>query len=573
ENENTKEVENIEENLNGSEVEQKMNIVDASAYKMDVLHLLKVKLTAQKKVNVVDITKYKDEHYEEKTLTKTKEIPDSLINMLAEHVIENGEVTLIESMLTRNEISCAEYEKYTNVEFGEMDGARSIIVDGDNDGIADLFSLTFTGFSGDCELEFRKGNGDGTYTKTHMYWGCLRAPFGVLNYDNVNYILLEDIDYKTSNYGGYHVFLYDNGEMVDAKSILIETVDYKMDILQEESSFAEIEEVKNTLCKKEYPSILENSYYYSIIGTAEQLKKEGEDAYSCDIDNDGQVEYYHKSMSWPSKLSLDMHCTYEFEDSTIVADISNSLQEDGEGELYTFWFNQVGNQNVLYMYYEKDWDYTLYAFLIQKKEVFGEEKKIVKRMEQLQELELMKIDEVKKLKTIDEIMAIPKEVFNEMGEKELCGIILNPIGAGTFRSLDKWAQRFREVYSFDMEVLCHEKMYTLFLEGISEIASWSEGIIITEIGEETIFVDCETNKEIQRICFKCNGKQYQYEAVINDDCFDTGIIDYLNEIIKERDTEKQFWVTSDGYQTYLIFFNTKEWAEKFEEYMGYSLEE
>ncbi|WP_310603741.1 hypothetical protein [Anaerosporobacter sp.] len=572
-----KENENIDENENTLEREEKLRTTDTlPAYKTEVTPLLKVKFTAQKKVTVTDLTEYWkgcEETNERKVVEKAKEIPDALITMLTEHVMEKNGVVALDSMLIRTGISEEEYVKHSKVELDETCWTDVIQVDGDNDGIDDLVSLTFYGgTSGFSELELCKGNGDGTYTLTDSY-SCLRTSIGAINYEGINYILLRDFDYDTNYYSGYKVYLYDKGVLVDARRLSIKATDYEMDILQEESDFAEIEEIKTTLCKKEYPSILENSDY-SIYGTAEEVRKEDTFVYSCDIDNDGTVERYNKEMFWPSTMWNIMHCSYDFEDSTLISDISNDLEEKGEkGKLYTFWLDKVGNQNVLYMYIVEDLDYKLYAFSIQKKEVFGVEKILAQRIEQVKELGLMRSNELQKAKLIEGISEIPEEVINEMGERELCGMILDSIGGGTFDyDSGEWTSTSDSVYSFDVEMFWVDKMYTQFLEGVSAITYYDD-IRFTEIEEQTGLKDSETGKEIQRIRFRCNEKQYQYDAVVDNDWFDVGMIAYMNEVLKEHNSEKQLWVTSDGYQNCILFYETAEWAKEFEKSMGYALEQ
>jgi len=66
-------------------------------------------------------------------------------------------------------------------------------------------------------------------------------------------------------------------------------------------------------------------------------------------------------------MATVMHLIYYFEDSSILDDLSEKLAEEvGDGFLYAFWLDEVNGKNILYLYYGKNLDFTLYAFLIKK---------------------------------------------------------------------------------------------------------------------------------------------------------------------------------------------------------------
>lgn len=329
-----------------------------------VQQLFQVQFTAKKQATSQDITEYYKTAEGASKVSKTKTIPDDLTKLLLEKVnLADGEA-VVEDMLKQNEISTEEFTKLTKADIEDTVSLTAIQADGDNDGIDDIIVMNFRGgTSGLCDLEFYKGTKDKSYTLTDLY-NCVLTSFGVLNYEGKNYVVLKEFDYNTNYYNGYTLLLFDNGILADGKYISLEAEDYDMNIIQEDDSFAGIEEVKKTLSKKSYPSILENSEYV-IYGNAEQQKKDSDFEYSCDIDNDGVDEYYNKNMSFPSSLGITMKLVYEFDSSNNLEGIDELLTRENE-ELYSFWIDKVGDKNVLYVYFGEDQDYTLYAYMIQR---------------------------------------------------------------------------------------------------------------------------------------------------------------------------------------------------------------
>jgi hypothetical protein len=359
ENQNTKE----EETKNEGQINDKDAENSSQALPQGVTQLLQVKFTAKKQAIPEDITEYYSSMEEKNKVTKKKSIPSRLTDLLIKTMNQADGETSVETMLNKNEISQEKCMKLTGISVADDGSIVTIQADGDNDGIDDLIVMNYGGGSGGfSELEFYKGNSEGTYTQTNSY-SCMDTVFGVLTQEGSNYIVMKEFNDETKCYNGYSVLLYEGGKLADAKKITIEATDYDMEVLQEDDTFSGIEEVKKTLCKKNYPSILKNSNLV-IYGTAEQVHEGEEYEYTCDIDNDGVEEYYNKYMWLPSTMGRIMYLENEFKDSTIVPEIRSTIVENDT--LYAIWFDKVVDKNITYMYYSDDLDYTLYAYLIQK---------------------------------------------------------------------------------------------------------------------------------------------------------------------------------------------------------------
>ena len=60
-----------------------------------------------------------------------------------------------------------------------------------------------------------------------------------------------------------------------------------------------------------------------------------------------------------------------------------------------------------------------------------------------------------------------------------------------------------------------------------------------------------------------NSKEYKYIAKVKNDWFDMKMIGYINKILQENNCKKFLYVSNDGWQNCILFYNTEEWSEKF----------
>lgn len=149
---------------------------------------------------------------------------------------------------------------------------------------------------------------------------------------------------------------------------------------------------------------------------------------------------------------------------------------------------------------------------------------------------------------------LPGEFTASMEQKEIIGMILTEYDWET----DSEPKMF---FTFDMECMDVDHMYTNFLNSIAEIAG--DDLIITDIIEDTSKVDYDSGRGTQTISFQCNGKSCQYAASVYNDWFDEGMLTYMNDVISEQNTGKNLYVTSDSYQECIVFYQTKEWAKSY----------
>lgn len=302
------------------------------------------------------------------TYTHSSRIPKELAELILGAMSKEEEETTFTPLRVGTEISQEEFCNLTGLSLEETEAAFALKVDVDNDGIEDLVGQIFWGGTGGfSSMQLYKGSKDGSYELTSSM-ECLLQDYSFLSYQGKNYLLMKQFNYYTKYYSGYTLYLYESGILADGMSFTFEIIDYEMKIISESTNFVGIEQIKKTLCNKNMPKILENNDGV-IYGTAESIDESYETGYrySSDIDNDGKTEKYDKYMWYPSNMGTVMQGNYEFEDSTVLDNLCNRLAEIMEEyRFYTFWVDKVEGKNVIYLYYGKNLDYSLYAFLIEQ---------------------------------------------------------------------------------------------------------------------------------------------------------------------------------------------------------------
>lgn len=168
--------------------------------------------------------------------------------------------------------------------------------------------------------------------------------------------------------------------------------------------------------------------------------------------------------------------------------------------------------------------------------------------------------------------AFPSEIAESMDAEQRNGMILMYIDWLLYS--DEAAEPStepRQFFCFDMECMELERMYTVFVNSVAEIAG--DDLVFTDIQEDTSQVDYDSGTGVQTISFQCNGKAYQYNAVVYNDWFDVGMLTFMNDVISEQSSGRHLYVTSDGYQTCIVFCRTKDWAARFKKSTGITLEQ
>ncbi len=158
---------------------------------------------------------------------------------------------------------------------------------------------------------------------------------------------------------------------------------------------------------------------------------------------------------------------------------------------------------------------------------------------------------------IDGVLAMPANFLEDFEEYHVIGLLLNAI------SDYGYADR---VYSFDTEVADIENMYSVFL---ARIATLTHGdLACSQIVENLDDAAYAAGIGIHNVRFQCGPKEYSYDAKAYYDWFDVGIIALLNQVLEEMQTGKYLYLCSDSWQNCVVFYETAEWARRFNETIG-----
>ena len=174
-------------------------------------------------------------------------------------------------------------------------------------------------------------------------------------------------------------------------------------------------------------------------------------------------------------------------------------------------------------------------------------------------------------KITESLTSMPTEILESMEPEQVKGMILTYISTLLYDDTAVQPSEPRQFFSFDVECMDLEHMYTNFLNSVSEIAG--EDLTITDINEDTSKVDYESGTGVQTVTFNCNGKSYQYDAIVYNDWFDVKMLTFMSKVISEQNTGKNLYVTSDGYQECIVFYQTKDWVKRFNKSLGLHLEQ
>jgi hypothetical protein len=317
-----------------------------------------------------DMKNYYTAQNGEMSFTYSNRIPKELCELILKAMKDKKEEETFEPLRTGIEMSQEDYCARTGTDLEVMESVTALSVDADNEGILDVVGQHYWGGTGGfCSMELYQGAAKDEYKQTNEF-ECVLQEYDFLSYQGKNYLLMKNYDYNTKYICGYSLYLYENGTLADGKDFSYDITDYGMNVAYEEASYEQINQIKNTLCNKKLAEVLDNNDGV-IDGTAEIIDKADnvDYKYTCDIDNDGISEKYNKSMWYPSNMGTVMQCNYDFENSDVLKDLCERLTaEMGEGRLYTFWIDKINNKNIIYLYYGNNLDYSLYAYLLEKKQ-------------------------------------------------------------------------------------------------------------------------------------------------------------------------------------------------------------
>lgn len=121
------------------------------------------------------------------------------------------------------------------------------------------------------------------------------------------------------------------------------------------------------------------------------------------------------------------------------------------------------------------------------------------------------------------------------------------------------------VYAFDAEFFNIEGMYTEFMQGVQAIVPEAN---ITAVREDLSGMNEYLEGE-RKVFFECNGHAYVKTLKSEGDWLNAEIIDFVNQVLKVEDIDKQLHIVSDGWdQMVLLICGTEAEAAELRQLLG-----
>ncbi|MDE6744676.1 MAG: hypothetical protein K2J95_12420 [Lachnospiraceae bacterium] len=315
-------------------------------------------------------------------------ISQDFLDFLLESYFQERDVSALQELVMDQELTEEELEAYAddpvvNEHIRDVDdhGGLVLRVDGDNDGIEDLFVWVLDGgSSGFSSRHFLKGQADGSFQCTLVTQNITRE-LAFVSYDDTVYLLETNYDYNRKAADGFIINLYQDGEVIEEIMMIEEMAAYEPEIIYQAEGYEEMadkyaEEGRNGFWVDDYIQYL--SYETGSAETREDTDEarhilgltRHDSYYRSDFDNDGEREWCWKNIFYPSNYYTVMHLEERIyqegggEESGVELLETYSLEYEGV-PLY-FWVDKVGDKQVVFLlsYQGLDKEY-LYAYLIE----------------------------------------------------------------------------------------------------------------------------------------------------------------------------------------------------------------
>ncbi len=315
-------------------------------------------------------------------------ISKDFLDFLLESYFQERDVSALQELVMDQELTEEDLEAYADdpvaaEHIRDVDdyGGLFLRVDGDNDGIEDLFVWVYDGGSmGNSSRHFLKGQADGSFQCTGVMENITRE-LAFVSYDGTVYLLETHYDYNRKADDGFIINLYQDGELIEEVLMIEKMTANEPEIIYQAEGYEELadkyaEEGRNGFWVDDYRQDL--SYETGSAETREDMDEardilgltRHDSYYRSDFDNDGEREWYWKNIFYPSNYYTVMRLEERIyregggEESGVGLLETYSLEYEGV-PLY-FWVDKVGDKQIVFLlsYQGLDKEY-LYAYLIE----------------------------------------------------------------------------------------------------------------------------------------------------------------------------------------------------------------
>ena len=296
---------------------------------------------------------------EEKVRTK---VPQGLLDKITDSMMKGTEFETLKAMM--NSVELTTEEKYALAE--QNDEIRANILesyhsgncilaaaDVDNDGIEDIIGEFYWGGTGGfVDYILFQGQEDGTYKQTDSF-DSVREEFGAIIYKGKNYLVRTLYDYGKKFYNGFGVTVYENGIHTEEVYLMLYVDDYDLTLIGCKEGYETCaEDIMDHAVM--YDEMVED--YERIEGSAEELAESNAGyKYVCDLDNDGELEYYNKYIWTCSNMYTVDSLSFEPKDDDGAALIKEAIRERCLRDEYynpiMLWADEVDGEPVVSVMY------------------------------------------------------------------------------------------------------------------------------------------------------------------------------------------------------------------------------
>lgn len=278
-------------------------------------------------------------------------IPQGLLDQVEGAMLDGTELENLKPMVNDRELSGEEVlaiardstdMRQTVIEKSWSGAYLMITADGDNDGMMDIIAReSYGGSDGAVDFVFYQGQADGTFRRTDVY-PSVREEFGILSYDGRNYLFRTLFDYEKKIYNGISIMCYEEGVCVERADLMLVPEQYETTLAYCTSDryrpYAQHLAADSLTYKETYEDTA------NCLGTAEE-KLSGYAEYQCDLNNDGVMDRYEKTLWDTSNINV---CNYlHFEGGGSAAEMVNDALGTLEGTPVMMWVDESAGKNVV----------------------------------------------------------------------------------------------------------------------------------------------------------------------------------------------------------------------------------
>ena len=287
-----------------------------------------------------------------------QKVPQGLLDKITDAMMNGTELETLKSMMISVELTTE--EKYALAELS--DDLRGNILDSyqmgdfllasadvDNDGIEDVIGEFYWGGTGGfVDYILFQGQEDGTYKQTDSF-ESVKEEFGVIAYKGKNYLVRTLYDYGKKFYNGFGVTVYEDGRHTEEVYLMLYPEDYDLTLIGCKEGYEDhAEDIMDHAIM--YDELVED--YECIVGNAEELaESDAGYKYVCDLDNDGEPEYYDKYIWTCSNMYTVDGLSFKIKDDEGSALIKETIGERcWKDEYYNpmmLWADEVDGETVV----------------------------------------------------------------------------------------------------------------------------------------------------------------------------------------------------------------------------------